>query len=160
MATRRSAGKCGQICGDRLPKLRPSKADFEGRVTDWHDTVFLWMNAHGDCRAARDQGYPKSQSFREQKKAAASICLGVKEICRTTKKLFRERQSAELPFEPNPSPKHQNTYAEKHAIRGNVTFKGATQDELSDFGLDRANDESGRDCRRAAAVDIRRPRTV
>ena len=38
---RTSAGKCGQICDDRLPKLRPSKADFEKQVTDWHHAIFF-----------------------------------------------------------------------------------------------------------------------
>ncbi len=41
MTARTSAGKCGQICDDRLPKLRPSKAVFEMRVTDWHHTIFF-----------------------------------------------------------------------------------------------------------------------
>jgi hypothetical protein len=57
--TRKSAGKCGQICGDRLPKLRPSKADFEERVTNWYRTIFLrvilWIKTQGDCCAARLQ---------------------------------------------------------------------------------------------------------
>jgi hypothetical protein len=41
----RSAGKCGQIYGDHLPKLRPSDADFEEHVTDWRYTAFLWIKA-------------------------------------------------------------------------------------------------------------------
>jgi hypothetical protein len=123
--TTRSAGKCGQICGDRLPKLRPSKADFDGYVTDWYYTTFQWIKAQDDCRAARLEEYPKSQSSREQKNAAASICLGAMKICRTTKKSPERSLGAALPFEPNPSPKYQTSCAEKmpsrerHIKRGN-----------------------------------------
>src|ERR1700735_1773094 len=43
IAPSRSAGKCGKIYGDHLPKLRPSDADFEEHVTNWRYTAFLWI---------------------------------------------------------------------------------------------------------------------
>jgi hypothetical protein len=61
----RSAGKCGQIYGDYLPKLRLSKADSEKRVNDWLHTVFLWIKAQDGCRAARTSDYPKSHPICE-----------------------------------------------------------------------------------------------
>jgi hypothetical protein len=43
IAASTSAGKYGQIYGDHPPNLRPSKADFEGRVNDWYQRVFFWI---------------------------------------------------------------------------------------------------------------------
>src|ERR1700753_1852950 len=70
-----SAGKCGQICGGGLPKLRSSKANSEETVTSWHYTLFCRIDAHDDLAQARIYSVSGIASASRAKNTPASICL-------------------------------------------------------------------------------------
>src|ERR1700743_2377658 len=86
-----SAGKCGQICGGGLPKLRSSKANSEEPVTSWHHTSFCRIDAHDDLAQVRISSVSRGRIRFAREKCACLNLSRPREMFRSRRQLSDDR---------------------------------------------------------------------